>query len=130
LLLCTNAWGADKKEITVKLTVPDAAWAIAIDEVHRVGNELWIISTVSRKPDLMGAQVISTVQASLKLAVPDLPMRYFIVGKTWNWKNEEPYAFIENLEQIEKALKSGKLLYRTAVPGLYYNLARISMDIG
>jgi hypothetical protein len=116
LLLYTNAWGADKKEITVKLTVPDAAWSIAIDEVHRVGNELWIISTVSRKPDLMGAQVISTVQASLKLAVPDLPMRYFIVGKTWNWKNEEPYAFIENLEQIEKALKSGKLLYRTAVP--------------
>jgi hypothetical protein len=116
LLLYTNAWGADKKEITVKLTVPDAAWSIAIDEVHRVGNELWIISTVSRKPDLMGAQVISTVQASLKLAVPDLPMRYFIVGKTWNWKNEEPYTFIENLEQIEKALKSGKLLYRTAVP--------------
>jgi hypothetical protein len=92
--------------------------SIAIDEVHRVGNELWIISTVSRNPDLMGAQVISTVQASLKLAVPDLPMRYFIVGKTWNWKNEEPYIFIENLKQIEKALKSGKLLYRTATPGL------------
>jgi hypothetical protein len=40
LLLCTTAWGADEKEITVKLTVPDAAWAIAIDEVHSVGNEL------------------------------------------------------------------------------------------
>jgi hypothetical protein len=65
----------------------------------------------------MGAQVISTVQASLKLAAPDLPLRYFVVGKTWNWKNEEPYTFIENLKQIEKALKSGKLLYKTAVPG-------------
>jgi len=116
LLLYTNAWGADEKEITVKLTVPDAAWAIAIDEVHRVENELWIISTVSRNPDLMGAQVISTVQASLKLAVPDLPLRYFVIGKTWNWKNEEPYTFIENLMQIEKALKSGKLLYKKAAP--------------
>jgi hypothetical protein len=83
LLLCTTAWGADEKEITVKLTVPDAAWAIAIDEVHSVGNELLIISTVSRNPDLMGAQVISTVQASLKLAAPDLPLRYFVIGKTW-----------------------------------------------
>ena len=97
LLLHITAWGADEKEITVRLTVPDVAWAIAIDEVHRVGNELWIISTVSRKPDLMGAQVISTVQASLKLVAPDLPMRYFVIGKTWNWKNEEPYTFIENL---------------------------------
>jgi len=118
LLLHITAWGADEKEITVRLTVPDVAWAIAIDEVHRVGNELWIISTVSRKPDLMGAQVISTVQASLKLVAPDLPMRYFVIGKTWNWKNEEPYTFIENLEQIEKALKSGKLLHKTATPDL------------
>ena len=69
LLLCTTALGADEKEITVKLTVPDAAWTIAIDEVHKVGNELWVIAIVSRNPDLMGAQVISTVQASLKLAV-------------------------------------------------------------
>jgi hypothetical protein len=118
LLLYTTAWGADKKEITVKLTVPDAAWSIAIDEVHRVGNELWIISTVSRKPDLIGAQVISTAQASLKLTAPDLPLRYFVIGKTWNWKNEEPYTFIENLKQIEKTLKSGKLLYKTETPGL------------
>ena len=60
LLLYTTAWGEDEKEITVNLTVPDAAWVIAIDEVHRVGSELWIISTVSRNPDLMGAQVISS----------------------------------------------------------------------
>ncbi len=92
LLLYTTAWGADEKEITVKLTVPDAAWAITIDEVHSVRNELWIISTVSRNTDFIGAQVISTVQASLKLAAPDLPLRYFVIGKTWNWKNEEPYA--------------------------------------
>ena len=118
LLLYTTAWGADEKEITVRLTVPDAAWAIAIDQVHRVGSEIWIIATVSRNPDLMGAQVISTVQASLKLAAPDLPLRYFVIGKTWNWKNEEPYTFIQNLKQIEKALNSGTLLYPTATPGL------------
>ena len=118
LLLCTTAWGADEKEITVKLTVPDAAWTLTINEVHMVGNELWVISTVSQNPDLMGAQVISTVQASLRLEAPDLPMKYFIIGKTWNWKNEEPYTFIKDLNQIEKELKSGKLLYKAAKPGL------------
>ena len=118
LLFCTTAWGADEKEITVKLTVPDTAWTLTINEVHMVVNELWIVSTVSQNPDMMGAQVISTVQASLKLAAPDLPMKYFIIGKTWAWKNEEPYTFINDLSQIEKELKSGKHLYKAAKPGL------------
>jgi len=116
LLLCTTAFGADEKEITVKLTVPDAAWTIAIDEVHKVGNELWVISTVSQNPEVMGAQVISTVQASLKLTAPDLPMKYFIIGKAWDWVNKEPYTFIKNLKQIGEELKSGKLLYKAVRP--------------
>ena len=114
LLFYATAWGADEREIMVKLAVPDAAWAIAIDEVHKVGNELWVIAAVSRNPDMMGAQVISTVTASLKLAAPDLPMKYFVAGKTWGWKNEEPYIFIKDMKQIEKELKSGKLLYKAA----------------
>jgi hypothetical protein len=67
---------------------------------------------------MMGAQVISTVQASLKLIAPDLPTKYFIIGKSWGWKNEEPYTFIKHLKQIENELKSGKLLYKAAKPGL------------
>lgn len=118
LLLCTTAVCADEKDIAVKLTVPDATWTIAIDEVHKVGNELWVISTVSQNPDVMGSQVISTVQVSLKLAVPDLPMKNFIIGKAWAWENTEPYTFLKDLKQIEKELKSGKLLYKAAKPDL------------
>jgi len=114
LLFYTTAWGADEREIMVKLTVPDASWTIAIEEVYKVGNELWVISAVLQNPDMMGAQVISTVTASLKLAAPDLPTKYFVVGKAWGWKNEEPYIFIKDLKQIEKELKSGKLLYKAA----------------
>jgi len=118
LLLCTTAVCADEKDIAVKLTVPDATWTIAIDEVHKVGNELWVISTVSQNPDVMGAQVISPVQASLRLAVPDLPMKNFIIGKAWAWENTEPYTFLKDLKQIEKELKSGKLFYKAAKPDL------------
>ena len=117
LLLCTNALGMEEKEITVKLTVPDATWSIAIDAVYEVGGELWIVSIVSHNPDMAGVQMISTVQASLTIAAPDLPVKNFIVGKTWNWKNEEPYTFIEGLEQIDGELRSGKLLYQAAKAG-------------
>jgi len=117
LLLCTNALGMDEKEITAQLTVPDATWSIAIDEVYEVGDELWVISIVSQNPNMAGAQVISTLQASLTIAAPDLPVKHFIVGKTWHWTNEEPYTFIEDLKPIEDELKSGKLLYKAEKEG-------------
>jgi hypothetical protein len=112
VLLCTSVLGAEKIKVMVQLTVPDAAWTIVIDEVHRVKKELWVIATVSRDPDMMGAQVISTVQASVQVAAPDLPVQYLVIGKTWGWKNDEPYTFIKNLKQVEKELAAGKLLYR------------------
>lgn len=111
LLLCAASVNAADKDISVKLTVPDTTWSIAINEVHKVGNQLWVISTVSHNPDMIGAQVISIVQASLRLATPDLPVKIFIIGKTWNWENSEPCTFINDLEEIEKELKSGKRLY-------------------
>ena len=111
-LLCATAWGAEVVDITVELTVPDAAWTIAIDEVHKVGDELWVVSTVSRDPEIMGAQVISTVRASLKLDAPDLPVKHFVMGKSWNWQNQEPYVFIRQAVQIQGDLQSGELLYR------------------
>ena len=114
LLLCATVMGAEKREITVKLTVPDSGWAIAIDEIHKVKNELWVISTVSRDPNVMAAQVISTVQDSVNLPAPDLPVMHFVIGKAWGWKNKEPYTFIKNRKLVEKELKSGKVLYRRA----------------
>jgi len=114
LLFCAPAASAGEKEITVKLSVPDATWTVAIEAVHKVGSELWVISSVSQNPDIMGAQVISTVQNSVKIAAPDLPVKNFIIGKTWAWENTEPYTFITDLKQIEKELQSGKRLYPAA----------------
>ena len=76
-------------------------------------NSLIVISTVSQNKDMMGAQVISNIQASVKIKAPDLPLKIFILGKSWNWENDEPYTFIQDIKQIEKNLKSGKLLYRS-----------------
>jgi hypothetical protein len=111
LLLCTTTQGAEKTNITIELTVPDAAWTIAIEEVYKVKNEIWVISRISRDPDVMGAQVISKVRDAVEIA-PDLPVKHFIIGKAWGWKNEEPYSFIKDLKEIEKELKAGSRLYK------------------
>ena len=104
----------EEKEIEVRLTVPDSAWEITIDSVHLVNKEIWVVSTVSRHPDVMGAQVISTVRASVKISAGDLPVKHFVIGKAWGWKNKEVCTFIKDLKQIEKDLSSGKLLYKRA----------------
>ncbi len=115
VLVCTIALGAgkaEKKEITIALTVPDSAWTISIDEIYEVNGELWVISTVSRDPDVAGLQVISTLKQSETIAAPDLPVKHFVIGKTWQWENNEPYTFIDNIHRIEVELSSGKLLYK------------------
>ena len=114
LLLCTTTLGAEKISITVELTVPDSAWAITVEEVHKVNNGIWVISRVSRDPDMMAAQVISTVRDTVEINAAELPLKHLVIGKTWGWKNEEPYTFINDLRQVESDLKTSKLLYKRA----------------
>ncbi len=115
LFLCFASTAMAKNdEVNVTLTVPDTSWAIAIEEVHQVGDEIWVISTVSQQSDVMGAQMISTVAASITISLPELPIKYFIIGKTWSWENTEPYIFLADQRQIENDLKNGKILYPQA----------------
>ena len=107
----------EHRTITVSLKVPDAAWTVAIDEVRQVNDEIWVLSTVSRDPDAMGASVISTIKASVKVDAPGLPIKHYIIGKAWNWENEEPYTFIKDRSQIGEALDSGELLYQREANG-------------
>jgi hypothetical protein len=55
------------KKITVILTVPDSAWKIAVNAVYQVRDEIWVVSTVSRDPNAIGLQVISTVRDSVEI---------------------------------------------------------------
>ena len=114
LIFCAGMAVAEDKEIKVELTVPDSAWKLSIDEVYKVGEEIWVISKVSRGTGAFGLQVISTLSDSVKLDVAEAPKKHFIVGKTWGWENEEPYTFLKDRKEIEKELKSGKQLYQKA----------------
>jgi hypothetical protein len=116
LFIFAAAHGDVQREITAALTVPDPSWRISIEEVWQVGDELWVLAAVSRDPDVMAAQVISTVQVSIKTAAPDLPIKYFITGKTWSWDNEEQFTFLKGREDLEEALGSGRLIFRAKKP--------------
>jgi hypothetical protein len=103
--------GETRREITVSLTVPDAAWRISIEAVYRSGQELWVVSRVRRTPG-MAAQVISSVSDRVTLDVPDLPVKHFVLGKTWRWENKETVTFIDDEKTLNQKLKNATLLYR------------------
>lgn len=98
-----------EKEITVKLQTPNPSWSISIDEIYQVKKEIWVISTLEQRTET-AITVISSAQDKVKVKVPDLPVKHFVLGKTWNW-GDEPYEFLENRGKIKKDLDAGKLLH-------------------
>jgi hypothetical protein len=78
--------------------------------VYLVDKEIWVISKLKRSPKI-AAQVITKVKDSLNLQAPNLPIKHFILGKTWRWKNKEPYTFIKNKKEILNKIKNARKLF-------------------
>jgi len=99
------------REIEVKLKVPDMGWKILIKEIHQRDEALLVISSLTRHPGPSG-QAISTVSDRVRMELPDIPVRHFILGKTWTWENKEPYTYINSMDDIAGQLEGSRLLYR------------------
>lgn len=101
---------AEEKEqtITVTVKVPDGAWKLEISEVYVTSNEVIVVSQLSRPEDMMGIQVISEASHSIKVKLPALPVKHYIVGKTWGWKNDEGCEFVKERKEIDAKVKGAK----------------------
>ena len=99
------------RKVEMAFTVPDPSYAVWITEIRKVGDEVWVRGEVTQfpgEPDRLSPQVISQVKASLSIRLPDLPLKYIITGKSWNWANKENYTFVVDL----KAQEGKKLMDR------------------
>lgn len=99
---------AKEQTITVTVKVPDGAWKLEIAEVYATSNEVIVVSQLSRPEDMMGIQVISEASQSIKVKLPALPVKYYIVGKTWGWKNDEGYEFVKERKEVDAKVKGAK----------------------
>lgn len=99
--------------ITVRLDAPDAGWRVQIESIHRTSENIVVYSQLSRDPDNMSAQVISTVADTVKidLSHSDLPVRHYITGKTWDWGDTGEYTFIDSPEINRPVLQTSDLLF-------------------
>ena len=104
---------AETQRFTVSLTVPDAGWSVKITEVYQLSGELAVVAKLSRSSDL-AAQMITEVSDSVEIEAPKLPVRYFVIGKTWNWASSEPYTFLPSTAQLPQEVLGGRKLYGAA----------------
>ena len=102
----------EQQTISIRLDTPDAGWAIEIDKVYRTSESLVVIAQLQHSGD-MAAAVISTVSTSVSIPATDdtLPVRYYILGKTWDWGTAPNYTFIESMDAFGTALDQAELIY-------------------
>ena len=107
---------AKQRSISLQVTVPTSGWNVEIQEVYQVEKELWVISHLASKGGI-ALQVISQVKDSVSVPKSSLPVKHFVTGKRWNWKNKEPYKFLKDRKMLDRDLKEKKavLVYRRPV---------------
>jgi hypothetical protein len=78
-----------------------------------------VLSTV--KGGGIGLTVISKAKDSVKVKAPALPVKHFILGKTWNWSKEK-YHFLKDRKELEKFVEQAKAkrIYTRTEPAAMY----------
>ena len=102
---------AQDSTISVQLGVPDGGWEIRIVQVYQTSTHLLAVSKLERSPGL-AIQVISQAKDSVKVKAPKLPVRHFVLGKTWNWPNKEPVTFLSDPKELYKPIAGAKLVFQ------------------
>jgi hypothetical protein len=102
---------AQESTVSVQLGVPDGGWKIQVVKVYQTPTHLLAVSKLERRPG-PAIQVISQAKDSVKVRAPKLPVRHFVLGKTWNWTNKEPYSFLSGPKEITKEVAGAKLVFQ------------------
>jgi len=108
-----NSVHAQDSTVSVQLGVPDGGWKIRIVQVYQTSTHLLAVSKLERSSG-PAIQVISQVKDSVKVKAPKLPVRHYVLGKTWNWSNGKPesYAFLSDPKEITKKVAGAKLVFQ------------------
>ena len=92
-------------KVKVAIQAPASNYAIKVTGVYQVKKEIWVVSQISKMGDF-GAAVITTISDEIVIENENLPtdakdkvlpIKYKVLGKTWNWGKNTAY-----LEYIPK----------------------------
>ena len=109
---------AEEQKIKISFQVPAANYAVRIQEVHQVGEEVWVISQITSTG--FGVQVISDVSDSISLNEEvEGKVIHKVLGKTWNWgKDTQNLQYVADAKGLKEQLKKkdAKLVWKRERP--------------
>jgi hypothetical protein len=92
------------RTIAIAMKVPSTAYKVKIERIYQTRDALLVLSSVEGKG--VGLTVISNAKDQVAVNAPkDLPVKHFVVGKSWNW-GDEKYTFLKSRDEFEKLLKN------------------------
>lgn len=99
------------KSVSVRIDTPNAGWKVEIEKIYRAADHLMVVSRLSPTGEV-AAEVITTVADSAEIpAEIDLPVRHYILGKTWEWGDTGKYTFIDSMDALDSTREEAELIY-------------------
>ena len=113
-------------DVQVSLQAPASNYALKINEVFHVENEIWAVAKIQKAGDF-GASVITQISDSVKVLEKDvpkgpdgksLPLKLKVLGKAWSWgKSTDTLQYISATEEaafLKKLLNAHKIPFKRA----------------
>jgi hypothetical protein len=103
----TSSAFAEERKVKVEFDAPATNYGVTIQEVYRVGDELWVISTVSKQGDFGGAAITRVSDEVAVEAPKDLKVVHKVLGKSWNWgEDTKTLQYVKSEKDLNKQLKT------------------------
>lgn len=118
-MLSGSSAQGEQLKVKVEFDTPATNYGVAIQEVHRVGEQLWVISKVTKKGDFGGAAITRVTDTVTVEAPKDLPVVHKVLGKSWNWgKDTKSLTYVKSEKDLKKQLEKemAKLIWRREKP--------------
>jgi hypothetical protein len=95
--LAQDCWA----KIEVSLRVPHPGYSVTIESVHAVSDKTLVLAVIkSPDPTKIYPMLITTVSDNVKVPILAGETEIYIIGKTWNWDNNEKLIFFKNREEF------------------------------
>lgn len=103
------------REVSISMQVPTPLWSIHFSQAKVVDGEIWVLWQLHHRKLGGGIMMIGTTEDKVTLkdvALPaDANVRHFVMGKTWNWDDENVEAkYVKDEEEMGKKWAKGRVL--------------------
>lgn len=103
----------ESRELVITVATPNPCWSVELREVYRRADTLLVVSRMIPPPPGMAcAQVIATATARASAELPDLPVQYLLLGKSWGWGEDAGFEAISDQASLKQRLGGAELLMR------------------